>query len=112
MIALYSKPFLWSATSRKNVAVPFSLEFDSVEKAVEEIRKIIAPQIKERFECFVEWQKEFYGTFFDSQFIPQRKNRALQTRLMPKFFVQKGTPEYRSARFSKTKPNTNLKMFE
>lgn len=113
VIALYCKPLLWSATSRKNVLVPLQSEFDSFEIAVQQIREIVALQIKGRWESSVEWNKEFYDTFFDSQFITSRKNRSLQARLMPQFFVQKDSPEFRSMRAARhTKPNTTLKMFE
>lgn len=113
VVALYNKPVLWAATYRKEVSIPLQQEFFSTENAVEQTRKLLQGQIKERWAPSVEWKKEFYETFFDSQFIESRKNSSLQTRLMPGFFVGKNSPEHRSMREARhTKPNTTLKQFE
>ncbi|MBI4044256.1 MAG: DUF4130 domain-containing protein [Candidatus Diapherotrites archaeon] len=112
VIAFYQWPFLWTASSRMDARFFLSREFASREKALEWLRKECREKIRERLDFSVEWSEKFYGTFFDSQFIEQRRNPALQKRLMPLFFLDKESPEYRSVqKHRRAVPNTTLGQF-
>lgn len=110
---LYNDGFLWVATQRKGFELPLRMEFDSKQEALDWLRKECREKIRERLDFSVEWNEKFYETFFDSLFIEQRRNPKLQKQLMPLFFLDKGSPEYRSMRLYKRPiPNTTLKEFE
>ena len=112
IIAIYQEPFLWCASKRKEISLPMQQEFESKEKALEWIKQIAEENIEERMSFCVDWNDKFYETFFDSQFIQSRKNIAVQKQLMPMFFLDKDTPEYRSMKmYKRTLPNTTLKQF-
>lgn len=112
VIGLYENGFLWTATQRKGFELPLRMEFDSKEEAVSWLRKQCGEKISERMDFSVDWNEEFYNSFFDSQFIEQRRNPAVQKRLMPMFFLDKNTPEYKSMKkYKRSVPNTTLAQF-
>jgi len=111
VIALYNKNDLWVKTHRA-VKISFKKKFDSKEKAIASLRNYLNEKISERFEEDFTWDKKYYETFFESQFVEARQNPKLQRRMMPEFFVEKGTPEHKSLRGARfVKPNTNLWNF-
>ena len=112
VIAFYQSPLLWTATQRKGFEVPLRMEFDSKEQALDWLRRQCGEKISERTQFSVEWDEKFYDTFFDSQFIEQRRNPRLQKQLMPVFFLDKDSPEYRSLqKHRRVVPNTTLAQF-
>lgn len=112
IIAFYQPPTLWSASLRKDTSLPLQKEFESKEKAIHWLANELNG-IKESFSASIEWNNEYYDVFFESQFIEQRKNTALQKRMMPAFFLDKNSPEYKSIKkHARTMSNTTLKCFE
>ncbi|VVB99665.1 Uncharacterised protein [uncultured archaeon] len=113
VIAFHCNGALYTRTFRKDARLPERKGFSSPEEGLSWLRVVLAGQFDERFEADAELAEEHYEKFYNSQFIPDRRNLGLQrSRMREAGGIQEGSIEWKAMRRERfVKPNTTLKEF-
>ena len=107
VIAIFVGDKAYIATYRKDISFNYEKEgtiwvAKITEKFIHELRQTISEQINEKLDLG-QWDYNYWEKFYESQYIPTRKNIKQALRSMPKKYFEKAALSYEKKRIEEEK---------